>query len=207
MVDRFNPVYVKNLPDAYCKTPNSNNAKILEIEQDAMLKLRAAIAEVDASLDIDNATGATLDLYGEMLGQKRGIASDAQYRVMLRNRIMRNLCNGDHDSIVQAISMVFDCDPSEILLVESEDAPSVEIKGLPYVAINESGLTAEDAIKIIHDLVPAGVSAEAVVFDGTFEFGAEDAELDAAKGFADVEQTTGGYFGLLAGGVSSDLPI
>ena len=53
MVDRFNPVYVKNLPDAYRKPPDSNNAKILEIEHDAMRKLRTAISEVDASLDID----------------------------------------------------------------------------------------------------------------------------------------------------------
>ena len=146
-------------------------------------------------------------MYGEMLRQKRGIASDAQYRILLKSRIMRNLCNGDHDSIVRAISMVFDCDPSEVQLVESEASPSVEIKGLPYAAINKSGLATEDAIKIIYGLIPAGVTAETVVFDGTFQFGTEEMELDAAKGFANIEQTTGGYFGLLASGVSSDLPI
>lgn len=207
MVDKFNPDYVKNLPDAYRKDPDSNNAKILEIERDATASLRAAISGIYDSLDIDLATGNSLDLYGDMLGQKRGKATDAQYRIMLRNRIVRNFCNGDYNSVIQAISLVFECDPSEIQLVESEREPAVEIKGLPYTAINESGLSVEDAIKIIFDLIPAGVYAESVVFEGTFEFGTTDMEADGAKGFADLEQTTGGYFGFAASGTSSDLPI
>lgn len=199
--------YVKNLPDSYAKTPSSNNAKILEIEKRAADAIRAAIYEVQASLDLDNAYGKTLDLYGEMLGQKRGIANDSQYRILLKSRIARNLSGGDYNSIAKMLSMVFDCDPREFKLVEKEAAGTVEIQGLPYAAINNSGLSTEDAVKIIYELIPAGVSLESIAFEGTFEFGTAELETDSEKGFGDIEQTTGGYLGFLAGGASSSLPI
>ena len=207
MVDKFNFDYVKNLPDAYRKTPDSNNAKILEIERHEVSQLRESIADIYDSLDIDKATGKTLDLYGDMLGQKRGKANDGQYRIILKNRILRNLTNGDYNSVIKAICLVFGCNPSEVQLAEAADRPSVELKGLPYSAINACGLTPEDAIKIVFNLIPVGVKTESIMFEGTFEFGAETIEIDAAKGFGNIEQTTGGYFGFMASDMESTLPI
>lgn len=206
MVD-FNPEYVKNLPDAYSKSPSSNNAKILEIEKHEANQLRAAISQIHECLDIEKATGATLDLYGEMLGQKRGFTSDSVYLALIKTRIMRNLANGDYNSIINALSLVFSCEPSDFQLKEDPNTAAVEIDGLPVDYINKSGLTAMEAITIIRGLIPAGVLLRAIEFGGTFEFGDSATEYDAEKGFGNIEQTLGGYLGLAASGTASDLPI
>lgn len=196
MITRFNREnLVKNLPDAYRKTPDSNNAKLLEVEKSETDRLREGIAAIYDSLDINLATGKTLDLYGEMLGQQRGAATDDQYRALLKSRIIRNLSGSDHDSIVNAICITFDCDPADILLTETDGKCEVTLEGIPYTAISKINLDATTATQIIKMLIPAGVSFPALVFGGTFEFGGTEMEYDEGKGFADVEQTIGGTLG------------
>ena len=207
MAETFNPELVKNLPDAYNKAADSNNAKILEIERSASSELRETLAQIYDSLDIDKATGKTLDLYGEMLVQKRGLASDSVYRALLKNRIVRNLARGDYHSILNALSVVFNCAPSEFQLVEDLNAVSVKITDIPFESINKSGLTADEAVAIVRKLIPAAVTLEALEFGGTFEFSDSEMEYDEEKGFGDVEQTVGGYLGLAANGSETELPI
>ena len=207
MVDKFNTDYVKNLPDAYSKAASSNNVKILEIERHALVELRESISQIFDSLDIDKATGFTLDMYGEMVGQKRGLATDSQYRPLIKTRIIRNLTNGDYNSIVNSLSLAFDCSPSELVFSEAEEAATVILEGLPIVYINKVGLTAFEAVAIIKELIPAGVTLESVEFEGTFEFGASDTEYDEEAGFGNIDQTIGGTLGMVASGKESDLPI
>lgn len=196
MITRFNSAnHVKNLPDAYAKTPDSNNAKLLEVEKSETDRLRAEIAAVYNSLDINLATGQTLDLYGEMFGQQRGAATDEQYRVLIKNRIARNMANGDHNSIVNAICITFDCEPAEVLLTEQDDECAVALEGIPFTAINRLNVDAHTAVQIVQSLIPAGVSFKSLNFTGTFEFGGTDMEYDAEKGFGNVEQTIGGTLG------------
>lgn len=208
MIVRFNrDSPVQNLPDAYAKA-GSNNEKILEIEKDAMTRLRDNIAAINNILDIENAYGQTLDLYGEMLGQARGAATDEQYRVMLRAKIIRNYSNADHDSVVYAICAAFGCDPNEILLTESANEPCVvNLENLPFTKLNSSNIDVGTAIQIIKRLMPAGVNLESMNFSGTFEFSGETLTYDAEKGFGDVDQTIGGYLGLASDGKDCTLPV
>lgn len=198
---------VKNLPDAYSKGQDSNNAKILEIEKNSLDSLRETINAIYESLDIDNARGKTLDLYGEMIGQKRGVATDEQYIVLIKNRIVRNFSNADHASIVNAICITFGCLPSDILLTESDGKCSVTLEGIPYDAINQSNLDANTAIQIVKLLMPIGVTFESLNFNGTFEFGDESLVYDEKAGFADTAQTIGGYLGLAPDTGKVDLPV
>lgn len=198
---------VKNLPDAYCKKETSNNAKILGIEQEAMGDLRGALKAIYGSLDIEQATGKTLDRYGELFGQARGVATDEQLRILIKNRIGRNFSNADHTSIVKALCMTFNCDTSEIILSEPEVC-KVRIEGLPYSKLNESNIDADTAVQIVKGLIPAGVYIEAVEFAGTFEFSdGTDMVYDEAAGFADEAQTFGGYLGFAASGAQITLPV
>ena len=203
--NRDNPV--KNLPDAYSKSADSNNAKILQIEKTAQDGLIESIAVVSDSLDIDKATGHTLDLYGEMIGQNRGRATDEQYRVLLKAQIVRNLTNADFNGIINAICATFGCEPSEVLLVEVEGSTAVRIDNLPFEALNNSNIEYDTAVQIIEKLMPVGVTLESLNFSGTFEFGNTDMEYDDAKGFADVAQTIGGYLGGLPSSNKNPLPI
>lgn len=201
MITQFNRDRpVKNLPDAYCKTATSNNAKILGIEKKALDTLRETIAAVYDSLDIDKAHGKTLDLYGDMFGQTRGSATDDQFRVLIKNRIIRNLSNADYNSIVNALCVTFNCEPSEILFVELDDPCKVKMEGLPISKLNENNIDINTAAQIIQGLMPAGVKMTVLDFTGTFEFsGGTELVYDESAGFADDAQTFGGYLGLMAG--------
>lgn len=197
----------KNLPDAYRKDEESNNAKILEIEKSALDKLRSEIEGIYESLDIDRAYGSTLDLYGEMIGQTRGIATDDQYRVLIKNKIVRNFSSADYNSIIRAICVTFDCAPSDVQLVELDDPCKVKMEGLPISRINECNIDISTAVSIVNGLLPVGVYMEAITFSGTFEFSGETLEYDENAGFSDEAQTIGGYLGLVSDGFGSNLPV
>ena len=208
MVTQFDREHLaKNLPDAYSKGNESNNAKILEIEKGATDSLREAVNAIYDSLDLEKAYGKTLDLYGDMFGQLRGAATDEQFRVLIKNRIIRNLSNGDHDSIVNAICVTFACKPSEVLLTELDDPCNVTLEGLPISALNECNIDISTAVQIVNGLMPAGVHMEAMSFSGTFEFCDTELVYDEEKGFGNEAQTKGGYLGLISDSQGSNLPV
>ena len=190
----------QNLPDAYRKNSDSNNAKLLGIECDAVRALSDAVNAIYDSLDIDKAYGKTLDLYGDMVSQARGKATDEQYRILIKNQITRNFCNGDYNSLMSALCVTFNCNPSDISLVEPEEPCRLSVEGLPIAKLNESNIDITTAILIVQNLVPVGVQLESISFSGTFEFSdGTTLEYDAQKGFADDAQSIGGYLGLVGG--------
>ena len=208
MITRFNREnHVKNLPDAYKKTPESNNAKLLGVEKSETDRLREEITAIYNSLDINLATGKTLDMYGEMLGQLRGIATDEQYRVLLKNKIQRNFVNSDFNSIVSAICITFDCEPQEVLLVEHDKPCVVSLNGLPLEKLVANNIDINTAVAIIKGLLPACVRIESIDFAGTFEFSDAVMEYDRSKGFADDAQTMGGTLGFVAETADGELPV
>lgn len=208
MITHFNrDNLVMNLPDAYSKTADSNNHKIISIEKSTMDTLREAIRAVDDSLDIDKATGKTLDLYGEMLGQERGKATDEQYRLLIRSRIVRNMVNGDYNSIVTLLALIFGCEPTDFVITET-DVAVVTFEKLPYAVLNRAAIDVATSLKVIREVMPAGVRMGSVSFTGTFEFSAgTELVYDETAGFADAEQTIGGYFGYVFSDEESDLPV
>ena len=204
--NRENPV--KNLPDAYCKTANSNNGKILAIEKSAMDELREAVAAIHESLDLDKASGKTLDLYGEMVGQVRGKATDDQYRILIKARIARNLVGGDYNGVVNVLSLIFGCDPTEISIAETDEPCNVRLDRLPVSTLNRLMVDVSTAMKIIQEVLPVCVSLESVTFTGTFEFsGGTELVYDEAAGFGNVAQTIGGALGYIFSDVTPDLPV
>lgn len=205
MITRFyRENLAQNLPDAYSKGKQSNNAKILTAEKSASDNLRKSISEMEEVLDIDKAYGKTLDLYGGMLGQFRGSTSDEQYRVLIRNKIFRNCSNADYNSIVKAICATFSCKPSDVILTELDEPCKVRLEGLPISQLVGNNIGIDAAVQIVTGLLPAGVMMEAVDFSGTFEFsGGAALVYDESAGFADDDRTIGGYLGLLSNGTSS----
>lgn len=205
----FNSEYVKNLPDTYKKSETSNNHKILSILQESAAELKEDTEKIYNSLDLEQATGKTLDLYGEMLGQSRGYATDQQYRVMIKSRVMRNLMNGDLNSVISAASLMFGCKKSEVEIIETDKPATIRIGTIPYSVINYVGLSVGQTLELIATLIPIGITVESIELQGTFEFGSTDAEYDESKGFAksEADQSTGGYLGFIGTGDEKPLPI
>ena len=94
---------VSRLPDCYRKDSESNNYKLLELGRMATAELRDDIQAVLDCLDLNQAAGKTLELYGDMMGQRRGLLNDEQYRYMILSQIGRNVVQGDYNSIMRAL--------------------------------------------------------------------------------------------------------
>lgn len=200
---------VKNLTDAYKKTPDSNNYKILEIERIACEESRVGLQEINDILDINQATGKTLELYGERVGQAKGLADDEKYLFLIKTKIMRNITDGSYESVVNALCQTFDCDPSEVHIVDGENPCSVKVEHLPLYVINKAGFTASQTLALVESLLPIGVSISSYLFEGTFQFSSVEDEYDEEAGFSDVEGgTIGGFFGITSGDEEDEvLPI
>lgn len=195
---------VERLPDSYRKDKNSNNYKLLELNAQAIKKLKKDINAVDDSLDLEKATGQTLDFYGDMVGQKRGLLNDKQYRYMLYAKIGRNIVGADYNSIMDVIVLAFNCNQGDITLddfelLEEERPCVVKLTKFPLFVLVNAGFSSRQAVQIIESILPICVTLDADNFDGTFEFAELYGEYDAATGFGDIEQTVGGYLGLLLG--------
>lgn len=228
--------HVKNLPDCYDKKEEiiingkvtqkaSNNFNILETERISVNEFKNDLYEIFSSQDIDNNVSSdpniknkTLDLYGERVGQLRGVATDNQYLRMIKSKVFRNLSNGTYPSVIHAICVTFGCDPTDVKILQkaNDDGTQiscvVEVVKLPLQNVTESGLSLNQTIKILESLLPVCVTVEATYFEGTFEFAANEEEakiLAPTKGFNTSEETdVGGYFGLIYNKEDEpDLPI
>lgn len=194
----------ERLPDCYRKDQESNNVKILKLGRLAAEQLRADIRAVLESLDLGHATGKTLDLYGDMLGQRRGLLNDEQYRYMLLSKIGRNTVQGDYNSIMDTLVLMFGSQMGDITLddleVEEEERPCVvKLTKFPVQILISAGFSSRQAVAMIESLLPICVTLAADNFEGTFEFAESVGVYDELAGFGNVEQTIGGYLGLYLG--------
>ena len=192
--------YVKNLPDCLNKLKDSNNFKILETVRQSLNGIFVDINDVLESLDLETATGKTLDLFGDMLGQPRGLATDAQFRLLIKSKIMMNFTTGDHKSIVKALCITFNCEPTEVYIKEGSHPCTVEIAMLPLNVLNRAGLTVKQVIGMVERLLPVGVTLDTFLFEGTFLFSDDDWVETMTQGFASDDGTIeGGYLGVVNG--------
>ena len=195
---------VERLPDCYRKDQDSNNYKMLELNSLAIDELKEDIKAVKNVLDLNLAAGRSLDLYGDMLGQRRGLLNDEQYRYMLFARIGRNIVQGDYQSIMNTLVLMFGSQQGDITLddldLEEEETPCViKLSKFPISVLMSAGFSSRQAVTMIEMLLPVCVTLSADNFEGTFEFAEIDQEYDESIGFADIAQSIGGYLGLLLG--------
>jgi len=195
---------VERLPDCYRKDQDSNNYKLLELNSLAIDELKEDIKAVKNVLDLNLAAGKSLDLYGDMLGQRRGLLNDEQYRYMLFARIGRNIVQGDYQSIMNTLVLMFGSQQGDITLddldLKEEETPCVvKLSKFPISVLMSAGFSSRQAVTMIEMLLPVCVTLSADNFEGTFEFAEIDQEYDESIGFADIAQSIGGYLGLLLG--------
>ena len=194
---------VKKLPDAYLKRyedgSKSNHAKMLELNELQRDEFKEAMQQVLDSLDIDLATGATLDKFGETINQKRGSLNDEQYRIMLRFKIAKLLNKGDYNSLMSLSCFLLECEHGELVIQDVGNA-TVEIVSLPLTVPSKAGFTFSQVIDMVKELLPCGVNVAEANFVGTFELSDLDEDgnpiYDETTGFADNEPAAfGGYLG------------
>ena len=95
---------VKELSDAWKKTQDSNNAKMLGLNESSVNRLLEVFKQIDDCLDIYKATGKTLDYYGAAVGQPRGNLADDKYRGLIITRIAVNVSGCDYQTVIANIT-------------------------------------------------------------------------------------------------------
>ena len=95
---------VKRLPDAYYKGKNGNNYKLLHLNELAADEFANEMENVNNSLDIMQATGRTLDLFGASVGIRRENRNDSKYRLAILTQIGRNISDGSYDKILTLLA-------------------------------------------------------------------------------------------------------
>ena len=189
--------YINALPDSYKKTPDSNNYKLLLMEQKLYDGVAADRKAMYDALDIYTATGKTLDLFGATYKQQRGSLTDEQYRYMILQKAASNFIGCDTNSVIEALATIFRVSVKDFGLEETGPC-EVALTNLPFEVVQNLGLTDRQLYETVSDMLPLGVVLAPLDLGGTFEFSASDDEASDEAGFADIEQTVGGYFGLLA---------
>lgn len=195
----FQDEYVKNFPDRYNKEKTSNNYKIMQLIGHDDVQFQSLLKELSDSLDLDLARGYTLNLYGDMVGQNRGKANDAQYLMLIKGKNARNHCTGTYPSIVECLCMILGCEPSQVFLEDAENPANVVLSKIPLEMIIASDFTPNQFTQLVKTLLPAGVGLESSLYEGTFEFSEGEGVASTTAGFCQNEgDTTGGYFGVLS---------
>lgn len=199
MIDFKKDNYAKNLPDAFRKDTDSNNYKILENERVAVEEHLSDLYGIYEIINLDNAYGKTLDRYGERVGQPRGLATDEQYILMIKAKIMRALGNGTYPSVLTSLCATFGCEPESVYIEETEEPCLVKMVTLPLDILNSSGMSVTQVTQLIKTLLPVCVRLDGLSLEGTFEFADSENVYDEAKGFCDVEGgSIGGYLGYMS---------
>ena len=187
---------VSNLPDSFAKSKDSNNYKLLATEKYISDIIYNDIQDLFNALDIDNASGKVLDMYGGRLGINRGAMTDEQYLIMLKAKIAQNLSDGTRESISNVLSFILECQTADIQIRSGTNTGEVIIENIPLLLLINAGFDIEQIIGIVNIILPVGVKVASHSFSGTFEFGSAENEYDQNKGFADDDMTIGGYFGI-----------
>lgn len=205
---------VKYFVDRFNKSSDSYLYKLISLFTEELELLDGTNNLMLEWRDIDKAQGLALDLIGENINQKRGVATDEVYRVLLKSKIARNLSDGTINTIINVIATALSTDKKNINIVEgwtdetNPEQASIKLMEMPLDAINKAGLDPANFVRIIQKTVAGGVKVQSVELTGTFEFGDTSMTTDNDKGFADIEGTVGGYLGAAFSPSSDqDLPI
>ncbi len=191
--------YISKLPDAYSKHATSNNYRILQINQRALAELYADIEDVFNVLDLEQATGKTLDLYGDMLDQPRGKSNDIQYRALILAKIARNFLKGDYENTIKAIATALGIETTDFQMKSHETRCAVEFTKFPIDVLLKTNFTSLQVYAIIKQLLPVGVELILDEFQGTFILCESEGETSDETGLADDTETIGGSLGLTLG--------
>ena len=192
---------VRKLPDSYAKHASSNNYKLLKLNELAIVDAKEDAEALFDVIDLQKATGRTLDLYGNMVGQKRGTLNDTQYRALILTRIGINLAHGNYATVIESVKNIFGCEGKDVVMKDGEGDCEVVIESFPLKVLVNTEFTSTQAIEVIESLLPicTKITTKDIEFQGTFEFAATGDEYDPEAGFGDVAQTNGGYLGMLIG--------
>lgn len=148
----------KLLPEQYKNATNLN--AILSIFASECDELEIVFSQLKNILNLENAIGATLDLIGDIVVEKREGRDDDAYRKGIKFKIFKNSSKGFVEDISKILKFITEAD----LVVYSDNPPAA-------YTIYTNGLNLPaDLNKIMDKLSAAGVSLIIYASDGETPF-------------------------------------
>lgn len=172
----------KRLPDAYAKTTDSNNYKILQLNNLLYNDLRCDLLKIEDSRGLKYASGKTLDRYGEMFNVKRKGDSDDKYRIRILSKIGQYISTGDCNSIIKIISDVFGIEVENISVADVFPL-GVYISNISIELVESVGFETQEVVELINSFLPCGVHIANTTLAGSFKFGTHEGESSDTTGY------------------------
>lgn len=170
---------------------NSENLKkLVGCYVDQIQDIEFTISDIISSRNINTATGNSLDILGERVGESRNFRSDADYRVAIKFKIFLNVSNGEPETVISALKSF----TNATYVHYSEPYPATVL--LTY---QSDTLPPTDLQSKIEQIAPAGVQIliaytsnlnSVFAFDGEGGFPA----LPNTAGFNELTEDVGGQF-------------
>jgi hypothetical protein len=139
---------------------SENLNKILEIVFDSCQELETVFLQLKNILNIDSNSGASLDLIGDIVGQKREGMEDAEYKKNLKFAIFKNSSRGFLFDVIKILKFITDAN----LVVYSDNPPA------SYTIYTDGEEIPADLQKTIDNLSAAGVSVIVYCSKGEIPF-------------------------------------
>ena len=148
----------KLLPEQYSNAVNLNN--ILSIFADECDELIVVFSQLKNILNLQNATGATLELIGDIVLERRDGRNDDDYRKAIQFKIFKNSSTGFVEDITKILKLITEAD----LVIYSDNPPAA------YTIYTDGLNLPKDLHKIMDKLSAAGVSLIIYASDGETPF-------------------------------------
>lgn len=162
-------ISAKMLPDAYSKSTDSNNYKLMQLLNYLSSDLQTDLQWITNSRDIESVTGSTLDKYGDMVGQGRNGNGDERFRIEILNKIASMVSNSDVNSFIENIARMLGVDAETLIVYEGD--MSVTIDGIPLDTIESAGISRAEIMGMIKSALPVGVDVTRMHYSGTLLIG------------------------------------
>lgn len=120
----------------YKDSPNLDGLLSAFLEQ--VQTLENNIAAVNASRDVDKATGLSLDAIGALVGRPRAGLADDLYRVFIKGQTLVNRSRGTAEDIIAAVLAVVSNSGKRAYLVERTTSRSFELRVIGPVTAYEA---------------------------------------------------------------------
>ena len=173
----------KNLPDNFRQDRDSNNYKLLRLAAGEAERDRVDTADMEAAHDVNRAGGASLDQIGATFDIPRMGRDDNAYRMLVKAAIAKSLCTGEYDDIRRCLSALLGCGEDEIVIHDRKDRVGVFEMRVPLAGFLGTGLSNDEILTLLDELLPGGVGVRDVVLNGGFTYTAKGYGNDERKGY------------------------
>lgn len=163
------------LTDALTKNPTSNIGKILFVFNQQYGDIQTTLQTMKEWVNVDKAEGKELDAIGADINQPRGLANDAQYRMMIRSKRARAQSDGTWNAIINTMATTLNCKTTDLKFSSVIEQGGTEplalvVEKIPIKTISDAQITPSQLIRFIEQVAPGDVRVASANFQGTFRF-------------------------------------